>query len=174
MRWSCDLRVEEIKRCLNSSQPVRITLQQKPEVNDHQFIEEKQRYLLALCQRTMALPVGRYSQALPTNSINSSPPLSPPATSSSAVSPPATSSSAVSPPVHRQCHLQQPIIITSITVTNLTVHYQRYHHHHVKVTPAELSNSNTHSPQLIHSPSQEPGQRATLPRTVLVCENHLA
>jgi anaphase-promoting complex subunit 1 len=59
MRWSNDLRVEEIKRCLNSSQPVRITLQQKPEVGDHQFIEEKQKHLLALCQRTMALPVGR-------------------------------------------------------------------------------------------------------------------
>ncbi|XP_067942249.1 anaphase-promoting complex subunit 1-like [Watersipora subatra] len=59
MRWSKDLRLEEVKRCLNSNQPVKITLQQRPEVSDHQFIEQKQRHLLALCQRTMALPVGR-------------------------------------------------------------------------------------------------------------------
>jgi len=59
MRWCDDLRVEEVKRCLASSQPMRITLQQKPEVSDHHFIEEKQKHLLALCQRTMALPIAR-------------------------------------------------------------------------------------------------------------------
>ena len=59
MRWSSDLRIEEVKRCLNSSQPVKITLQQKPEVSDHHFIEEKQKHLLAICQRSMSLPVGR-------------------------------------------------------------------------------------------------------------------
>lgn len=62
MRWGCDLRVEEVKRCLISSQPAKITLQQKPETSDHHFIELKQRHLLAICQRTMALPVGRLAE----------------------------------------------------------------------------------------------------------------
>ncbi|KAJ3609963.1 hypothetical protein NHX12_022057 [Muraenolepis orangiensis] len=42
-----------------SSRPVRVRVQQLPEVSDHDFIEEKENKLLQLCQRTMSLPVGR-------------------------------------------------------------------------------------------------------------------
>ncbi|XP_029649484.1 anaphase-promoting complex subunit 1-like [Octopus sinensis] len=59
LRFSEDLRVQEVRHMLQSSRPVRISLQQKPEVSDHEFIEEQERYLYAICTRTMALPVGR-------------------------------------------------------------------------------------------------------------------
>lgn len=59
LRFSEDLRVQEVRHMLQSSKPVRISLQQKPEVSDHEFIEEQERYLYAICTRTMALPVGR-------------------------------------------------------------------------------------------------------------------
>ncbi|KAL0964539.1 hypothetical protein UPYG_G00325360 [Umbra pygmaea] len=57
--WSQDLRVQEARRLLQSSRPVRVSVVQLPEVSDHEFIEEKENKLLQLCQRTMALPVGR-------------------------------------------------------------------------------------------------------------------
>lgn len=57
--WSQDLRVQEVRRLLQSSRPVRVSVVQLPEVSDHEFIEEKENKLLQLCQRTMALPVGR-------------------------------------------------------------------------------------------------------------------
>ncbi|KAG8444074.1 hypothetical protein GDO86_009313 [Hymenochirus boettgeri] len=57
--WSEDLRVQEVRRLLQSSHPVRVNVVQMPEVSDHEFIEEKENRLLQLCQRTMALPVGR-------------------------------------------------------------------------------------------------------------------
>ncbi|KAK0145167.1 Anaphase-promoting complex subunit 1 [Merluccius polli] len=57
--WSQDQRVEEVRRLLQSSRPVRVRVQQLPEVSDHDFIEEKENKLLQLCQRTMSLPVGR-------------------------------------------------------------------------------------------------------------------
>ncbi|KAK3923529.1 Anaphase-promoting complex subunit 1 [Frankliniella fusca] len=59
LRWPKDQRVAEARRLLQSSQPVSITIQQRPEVSDHEFIEEQERHLYALCTRTMALPVGR-------------------------------------------------------------------------------------------------------------------
>lgn len=59
LRWPKDQRVNEVKRLLQSSQPVMITIQQRPEVSDHEFIEEQEKHLYALCTRTMALPVGR-------------------------------------------------------------------------------------------------------------------
>lgn len=59
LRWPKDQRVAEVKRLLQSSQPVSITIQQRPEVSDHEFIEEQEKHLYALCTRTMALPVGR-------------------------------------------------------------------------------------------------------------------
>ena len=82
-----DLRVNEVRRLLQSSKPVRVALTQKPEVrytntinlpcisylstcchghqmyafvcSDHEFIEQQETHLLAVCQRTMALPIGR-------------------------------------------------------------------------------------------------------------------
>jgi anaphase-promoting complex subunit 1 len=40
--WSQDQRVEEVRRLLQSSRPVRVRVQQLPEVSDHDFIEEKE------------------------------------------------------------------------------------------------------------------------------------
>ncbi|XP_036606766.1 anaphase-promoting complex subunit 1 [Trichosurus vulpecula] len=57
--WNEDLRVQEVRRLLQSAHPVRVNVVQMPEVNDHEYIEEKENRLLQLCQRTMALPLGR-------------------------------------------------------------------------------------------------------------------
>ncbi|XP_061481519.1 anaphase-promoting complex subunit 1 isoform X4 [Rhineura floridana] len=57
--WSEDLRVQEVRRLLQSAHPVRVNVVQMPEVSDHEYIEEKENRLLQLCQRTMALPLGR-------------------------------------------------------------------------------------------------------------------
>lgn len=59
MRFPEDLRVAEARRILQSSKPVPIVLVQRPDVSDHEFIEEQEKHLYALCTRTMALPVGR-------------------------------------------------------------------------------------------------------------------
>ncbi|CAH1791675.1 unnamed protein product [Owenia fusiformis] len=57
--FSDDLRIQEVRRLLQSARPVRIALSQRPEVSDHDFIEEQERHLYGLCIRTMALSVGR-------------------------------------------------------------------------------------------------------------------
>ncbi|CAG2230501.1 APC1 [Mytilus edulis] len=59
LRFSEDLRVQEVRRLLQSSRPARIALVQRPEVSDHDFIEEQERHLYSICIRTMALPCGR-------------------------------------------------------------------------------------------------------------------
>lgn len=59
LRFNLDHRVREVRKLLDSSQPIPITIVQKPEISDHDFIEEQEKYLYALCTRTMALPVGR-------------------------------------------------------------------------------------------------------------------
>jgi len=59
LRFSKDHRVAEVRRLLQSSQPVQISITQRPEVSDHEFIEEQEKHLYAICTRTMALPVGR-------------------------------------------------------------------------------------------------------------------
>uniref|UniRef100_A0A0C9RW07 ANAPC1 protein n=1 Tax=Fopius arisanus TaxID=64838 RepID=A0A0C9RW07_9HYME len=59
LRFNKDHRVSEVRRLLNSSKPVKISIVQRPEVSDHEFIEEQERHLHALCSRTMALPVAR-------------------------------------------------------------------------------------------------------------------
>lgn len=58
-RFPKDLRVLEVRKMLQSSKPVRVVVIQKPETSDHEFIEQQETHLLAICQRTMALPVGR-------------------------------------------------------------------------------------------------------------------
>lgn len=59
LRFPDDLRINDVKKFLNSSKPVIIDIVQQPNVSDHEFIEEQEKQLFALCTRTMALPVGR-------------------------------------------------------------------------------------------------------------------
>ena len=65
-RWPEDQRLEETRRLLQSSRPVTIPVTQRPEVSDHDFLEEQEHYLKRLCERTMALSVGRGVAALRT------------------------------------------------------------------------------------------------------------
>lgn len=59
LRFPKDLRIDEVRRILASSTPVTIDITQKVGVSDHEFIEERERFLLSTCARTMALPLGR-------------------------------------------------------------------------------------------------------------------
>ena len=59
LRFPDDLRINDVKKFLNSSKPVTIDIVQSPNVSDHDFIEEQEKQLFAMCARTMALPVGR-------------------------------------------------------------------------------------------------------------------
>ncbi|KAB7494829.1 Anaphase-promoting complex subunit 1 [Armadillidium nasatum] len=59
LRWPDDKRVHEVRKMLCSSKPVPINITQRPGVSDHDFVEEQERQLYALCIRTMALPMGR-------------------------------------------------------------------------------------------------------------------
>ncbi|XP_076442081.1 anaphase-promoting complex subunit 1-like [Babylonia areolata] len=59
LRWSEDLRVQEVTKMLQSARPVQVVVVQRPEVSDHDFIEEQERHLYSICIRTMALPLGR-------------------------------------------------------------------------------------------------------------------
>ncbi|XP_056632382.1 anaphase-promoting complex subunit 1 isoform X1 [Diorhabda sublineata] len=59
LRFSEDVRVNETRKMLQSSRPVPIVLTQRPDVSDHDFIEEQEKHLYGICIRTMALPVGR-------------------------------------------------------------------------------------------------------------------
>ncbi|GBP50317.1 Anaphase-promoting complex subunit 1 [Eumeta japonica] len=54
-----DHRSREAFALLQSSQPVTIELTQRPEVSDHEFIEEQEKHLYAVSTRTTALPLGR-------------------------------------------------------------------------------------------------------------------
>ena len=58
-RFGDDLRVKEIRTCLQTTRPIQIKLQQGPDVSDHDFLEEEEKFLSLVCLRTMALPVGR-------------------------------------------------------------------------------------------------------------------
>jgi len=57
--WPFDRRLADARSMLQSSSPVPVTVTQRPEVSDHDFVEEQERSLHAICVRTMALPVGR-------------------------------------------------------------------------------------------------------------------
>ncbi|CAH0559464.1 unnamed protein product [Brassicogethes aeneus] len=59
LRFARDLRVRETRKMLRSSRPVGVALVQRPDVSDHDFIEEQEKHLFAVCTRTMALPIGR-------------------------------------------------------------------------------------------------------------------
>jgi anaphase-promoting complex subunit 1 len=58
--------VAEARRLLQSARPVTVSVLQRPEVSDHDFMEEQEHFLKRLCERTMALPVGRGLAALRT------------------------------------------------------------------------------------------------------------
>ncbi|XP_044258257.1 anaphase-promoting complex subunit 1 [Tribolium madens] len=59
LRFPDDMRVAEARKMLQSSKPVPIVLVQRPDVSDHDFIEEQEKHLYAVCTRTMALSTGR-------------------------------------------------------------------------------------------------------------------
>lgn len=59
LRFPSDLRINVVRSYLNSSTPVQIDMVQPPNVTDHEFIEEQEKYLYAMSTRTMSLPVGR-------------------------------------------------------------------------------------------------------------------
>ncbi|XP_048585959.1 anaphase-promoting complex subunit 1 isoform X2 [Nematostella vectensis] len=59
LRFGEDLRVQEVRRLLQSARPAQVRLVQKPEVSDHDFIQEQETKLLLMCKRVMALSVGR-------------------------------------------------------------------------------------------------------------------
>lgn len=59
LRFPKDQRVASVRRMLQSAKPVKVSVIQRPEVSDHDYIEEQEKQLLALCTRTLALPVGR-------------------------------------------------------------------------------------------------------------------
>lgn len=40
--WSEDLRVQDVRRLLQSARPVRVSVVQCPELSDHELIEEKE------------------------------------------------------------------------------------------------------------------------------------
>lgn len=59
LRFPKDLRIEDVRIMLASSTPVLVDILQRVGVSDHDFIEEKEKQLLAISTRTMALPIGR-------------------------------------------------------------------------------------------------------------------
>lgn len=59
LRFPSDSRIDEVRRLLTSANPVTIDISQQVGVSDHEFIEEKEKQLFAMCTRTMALPLGR-------------------------------------------------------------------------------------------------------------------
>ena len=58
-RFNEDLRLKEVRTCLQTTRPIHIKLTQGPDVSDHDFIEEEEKFLSCICVRTMSLPIGR-------------------------------------------------------------------------------------------------------------------
>ncbi|XP_065182831.1 anaphase-promoting complex subunit 1-like [Sycon ciliatum] len=73
--FSDDLRMNEVSALLQSTRPVLITVEQKQEASDHDHQQNQVRQLMAICQRTFALPIGRGAatlrsvRTLPTESL---------------------------------------------------------------------------------------------------------
>lgn len=59
MRFGRDERLKEVQRILRSSRPGPLRLVRAPETSDHEYIEQQQKKLQSLAQRTMAISVGR-------------------------------------------------------------------------------------------------------------------
>jgi len=58
-RYNEDLRIKEVRTCLQTTRPIHIKLAQGADVSDHDFIEEEEKFLASVCVRTMSLPLGR-------------------------------------------------------------------------------------------------------------------
>ena len=59
VRRTAGLRVGYTPQKLAIERTVPITVEQMPEVSDHDYMKQQERSLLAMCVRTMALPIGR-------------------------------------------------------------------------------------------------------------------
>ena len=61
MLFPRDHRIQEVRRLLSSSRPVSVVLPSSTlqGLSEHELIEEREKHLLVLCIRIMALPVGR-------------------------------------------------------------------------------------------------------------------
>lgn len=61
MLFPKDHRIQEVRRLLSSSRPVTVVLpaSQQQGLSEHELIEEREKQLLVLCIRVMALPIGR-------------------------------------------------------------------------------------------------------------------
>ena len=61
MLFPKDHRIQEVRRLLSSSRPVTVILpsSQQQGLSEHELIEEREKQLLVLCIRVMALPIGR-------------------------------------------------------------------------------------------------------------------
>lgn len=59
LRFPDDLRIKEVRRLLNSADPVLVEITQSAGVSDHEFLEEQEKQLYSICLRTMTLPIGR-------------------------------------------------------------------------------------------------------------------
>ncbi|CAF3428235.1 unnamed protein product [Rotaria socialis] len=66
LRFPEDLRVQTIVECLQSSTPVMIDIAQRPNVTEQEVMENNERYLFSVAQRTMSLPFGRGALTLGT------------------------------------------------------------------------------------------------------------
>ncbi len=62
LRFPEDLRVQTIVECLQSSTPVMIDIAQRPNVTEQEVMENNERYLYSVAQRTMSLPFGRFEK----------------------------------------------------------------------------------------------------------------
>lgn len=67
LRFPTDLRINDVRNFLNSSSPIIVDMQQHPNVSDHEFIEEQEKFLYSMSIRTMALSLGRGMFTLRTN-----------------------------------------------------------------------------------------------------------
>jgi hypothetical protein len=56
--------VQTIVECLQSSTPVIIDIAQRPNVTEQEVMENNERYLYSVAQRTMSLPLGRFEKEL--------------------------------------------------------------------------------------------------------------
>ncbi|CAG5043393.1 unnamed protein product [Parnassius apollo] len=99
-----DHRMTEVINLLQSSIPVTINLTQRPEVSDHDFIEEQEKYLYAVSTRTLALPVARGMVTLRSVGAAATEPLSAPRLCATGRGPPPRRA-AVSLPADASPHL---------------------------------------------------------------------